>query len=91
MGGADCCCEPVLSLAEAFEHAQTLAREMVRLADRPDARGINELGFSYKMSETPPRNLRPSPALGEHTDELLGEIGIGESERARLRASGIVR
>jgi crotonobetainyl-CoA:carnitine CoA-transferase CaiB-like acyl-CoA transferase len=31
---------------------------------------------------------RPPPLLGEHTDEVLQEFGIGEAERARLRKSG---
>src|SRR5262249_45256121 len=48
MRDADCCCEPVLSLSEAFEHAQTRAREMIRRSS-----GItNQLGFSYKLCVT---------------------------------------
>ena len=88
---ADCCCEPVLSMAEAFEHAQTLAREMVRETQHPTAGNIKQLGFSYKLSDTPPRAYRPSPALGEHTEELLAALGISGEERERLRKSGVIR
>jgi crotonobetainyl-CoA:carnitine CoA-transferase CaiB-like acyl-CoA transferase len=91
MRDADCCCEPVLSMAEAFEHAQTLAREMVREAQHPTAGDIKQLGFAYKLSDTPPRVSQPSPALGEHTEELLSSLGIDRDERERLRKSGIIR
>lgn len=85
MKDADCCCEPVLSMDEAFLHAQTIAREMVR-----EAGGIKQLGFSYKMSDTPSGDWIATPSLGQHTDELLAEIGLEETERSKLRASGVV-
>jgi crotonobetainyl-CoA:carnitine CoA-transferase CaiB-like acyl-CoA transferase len=78
MRDADACCEPVLSMAEAFDHAQTRARLMVRRLEHPVAGGINQLGFVCKMSDTPPEAVRHAPLLGEHTDELLAEIGVGK-------------
>jgi len=39
---------------------------------------------------TPAENLRASPALGEHTDEVLGELGLGAAARAGLRESGVI-
>jgi crotonobetainyl-CoA:carnitine CoA-transferase CaiB-like acyl-CoA transferase len=87
MRDADCCCEPVLSMAEAFEHAQTRAREMIRKSS-----GLtDQLGFSYKLSETTLREVSPAPELGEHTDELLTGIGVAEDERKRLRAAGVIK
>jgi crotonobetainyl-CoA:carnitine CoA-transferase CaiB-like acyl-CoA transferase len=86
MRGADCCCEPVLSMTEAFAHTQTRAREMVR----ESISITDQLGFSYKLSDTPAREARPAPALGENTAALLDEIGISKDERARLEGSGII-
>jgi crotonobetainyl-CoA:carnitine CoA-transferase CaiB-like acyl-CoA transferase len=87
MRDADCCCEPVLSMAEAFEHAQTRAREMIRKSS-----GLtDQLGFSYKLSETTLSEVSPAPELGEHTDELLTGIGVAEDERKRLRAAGVIK
>ena len=77
MRDADCCCEPVLTLSEAFEHPQTRAREMVRDAGHSN---IKQLGFAYKMSDTPPRETSRAPALGENTAELLDACGISEEE-----------
>ncbi len=91
MAEADACCEPVLSLAEAFEHAQTRAREMTFDVDHPTEGAVRQLGYAYRLSETPPTLARLSPALGEHTYELLAELGISEAERSRLSESGIVK
>jgi crotonobetainyl-CoA:carnitine CoA-transferase CaiB-like acyl-CoA transferase len=52
---------------------------------------LRQLGFSYKMSDTPPRDRNPAPALGQHTDELLAALGISDDERARLRQAGVTR
>ena len=90
MRDADCCCEPVLSLTEAFAHEQTRARELIREVGRDTSSVTDQLGFSYKLSETPPRETRPAPALGENTIALLDELRIGEDERVRLRDSGVV-
>jgi alpha-methylacyl-CoA racemase len=90
MRDADCCCEPVLSLTEAFAHEQTRARELIREVGRNTSSVTDQLGFSYKLSETPPRETRPAPALGENTIALLDELRIGEDERVRLRDSGVI-
>jgi len=86
MRDADCCCEPVLSMAEAFEHAQTRAREMIRHG--PSI--TEQLGFSYKLSDTPPHETIGAPALGEHTAELLSALGMSKDEVIRLKEAGII-
>ena len=73
------------------DRMQTLAREMVREIEHPTAGRSSSLGFAYKLSETPARLIRPSPALGEHTNELLAEIGITGAERDRLLRSNVLR
>jgi crotonobetainyl-CoA:carnitine CoA-transferase CaiB-like acyl-CoA transferase len=90
MRDADCCCEPVLSMTEAFSHAQTRARELIRESGRDTSSVTDQLGFSYKLSDTPPRETRPAPALGENTDELLAAIGISNDELIQLREAGVI-
>lgn len=86
MEPADCCCEPVLSISEAFHHAQTRARLMVRQSP-----GItDQLGFSYKLSDTLLRETRTAPKLGEHTSELLTTLGLSTEERTRLIDTGVI-
>jgi len=44
-----------------------------------------------RMSKTPTRIQRASPALGEHNDELLGELGYDTTQIAALRDAGAIR
>ncbi len=90
MRDADCCCEPVLSLGEAFDHEQSKARQLVQEISTATDGVLKQLGFAYKLSDTPPRINTMSPELGEQTDELLTEIGINIGEQARLKSEGIV-
>jgi crotonobetainyl-CoA:carnitine CoA-transferase CaiB-like acyl-CoA transferase len=85
MRDADACCEPVLSLDEAFAHPQARARAMVQQGADPS---FSYLGFSHKLSETPARLSAPAPALGEHTDEILSELGLPRASRKELYKTG---
>jgi len=87
MRDADACCEPVLSLDEAFSHTQARARAMVQRGAGPDS-VFKQLGFAAKLSDTPARLSAPAPVLGQHTDEILGELGLSPAEREALYGSG---
>jgi crotonobetainyl-CoA:carnitine CoA-transferase CaiB-like acyl-CoA transferase len=91
MRDADCCCEPVLTVAEAFAHAQTAAREMVGTVATPTGEPVAQLGPPYRLSDTPPVMRSSAPMLGEHTNELLEAIGVDATQRERLREAGAIR
>jgi alpha-methylacyl-CoA racemase len=84
----DCCLEPVLELDEALDSELVRAREMVVELDQPGAAGVRLLGVPVKLSRTPGAPAGPGPALGEHTDEVLGSLGYSEQEIAALKESG---
>jgi crotonobetainyl-CoA:carnitine CoA-transferase CaiB-like acyl-CoA transferase len=87
----DCCLEPILDLDEALESELVRAREMVVTIDQPGAeRPVKLLGTPVKMSRTPGDPLSPGPALGEHTAEVLAELGYGPEDIAALEESGAV-
>ena len=67
---------PIQNLAQVFDDPHTLARHMVEEIDHPVAGRVKTLGFPLKMSDTPPRVRRAPPLLGEHTEEVLRELGI---------------
>jgi len=87
MRDADACCEPVLSLEEAFSHPQARARAMVQ-PGIGESRDFKQLGFAYKFSDTPAQLTAPAPALGQHTEEILEGLGLSRGERDRLYESG---
>ena len=83
--GTDTCFAPVLSLAEAPEHAHN--RERGTFAE---VAGVVQPGPAPRFSRTPGAIRRPPPHSGQHTDEILGELGLDADAIASLRASGAV-
>ena len=83
--GTDTCFAPVLSLAEAPEHAHN--RERGTFAE---VAGAVQPGPAPRFSRTPGAIRRPPPHSGQHTDEILGELGLHADAIASLRASGAV-
>ncbi|MGC8838494.1 MAG: CoA transferase, partial [Anaerolineae bacterium] len=63
---------------------------MVVELDHPRAGKVRSLGNPLHLSATPPTYRRPPPMLGEHTDEVLQEIGYTPEEIAALRTEGVV-
>ena len=73
-------CGPINTYAEAFADPQIRAREMVVEIEHPTLGRVQTPGSPIKMSETPPVVARPAPLLGEHTREVLREVGYSDEE-----------
>ncbi len=73
---------PLRNYAEVFTDEHTRAREMIEDVEHPVEGTIRTLGFPVKLSDTPLRVRRPPPLLGQHTDEVLEEIGWDEGPGA---------
>jgi alpha-methylacyl-CoA racemase len=84
----DCCIEPILDLEEALGSELIQEREMVVEIDQPRLGAVRQLGSPVKLSRTAPDPSRPAPALGEHTEEVLGEAGLAADEIAALLDAG---
>ena len=67
-----------------------LAREMIQTFTRPNGQPLKVPGVLPKLSATPGRLGSGGPALGQHTDDVLDELGIDQETRAKLRQAGII-
>ncbi len=88
----DCCVEPVLDLDQVLASDHAAARGMVVELDQPGAAApVRQLGVPVKLSRTPGEpGRRPGPSLGEHTEEVLLELGYGSEEIRALFEAGAV-
>jgi len=87
----DCCLEPVLDLGEALDSELVRQREMVVEVDQPGAAApVRLLGHPVKFSGTPADATRPGPAFGEHTAEVLADLGYSPEQAAEMVAAGAV-
>ena len=81
---------PINSVPEVLEDPQVLAREMVVELPHPTAGSIRMVGSPLKLSETPVSYRSHPPLLGEHTDEVLAELGYSEEQVLALKEQGAV-
>ena len=79
---------PVASVGEMLELPQPLAREMVLEVEHSLLGSVRTVGFPVKFSETPGSVRRGAPVLGEHTREVLGELGYTDEQAEDLVRSG---
>lgn len=90
--GEDVCVGPVNDFAEALADDQVVHREMVVDAEIPGAGATKMVGNPIKLKGSKNRKVlqRPPPRMGEHTNEVLGEIDVAGDELERLGTSGII-
>jgi crotonobetainyl-CoA:carnitine CoA-transferase CaiB-like acyl-CoA transferase len=81
---------PIYEFHEVFEDPQVRHLGLVAEVEQPGAGPVRMLAFPGRASETPPRIRRPAPLLGQHTAEVLGELGLSREEIERLAAAAVV-
>jgi crotonobetainyl-CoA:carnitine CoA-transferase CaiB-like acyl-CoA transferase len=82
---------PVRSYAEASRDPHVAARDMLRSVAQEDGTPAPIVGPPAKLSRTPIDVRRAAPALGEHTEELLAELGLDAGARRALLDAGIAK
>jgi crotonobetainyl-CoA:carnitine CoA-transferase CaiB-like acyl-CoA transferase len=78
-------CGPIYAIDQAFADPQVRELDIVQ-----NVGDVPYLGQPVTLSRTPSRVVAHPPALGEHTDEVLREIGFDDAGIARLKSQGIV-
>lgn len=82
---------PIQSIAEVLADEQVRHEELIVPLPHPKIPQLQVAGVPIKLSETPGSVRQPPPALGQHTAEILREIGLDDASIAALDRSGTIR
>lgn len=80
----------IYDIADIVADPHYAAREMIVDSELPDGTPVKLPAVLPKLGATPGEIRSIAPRLGEHTDEVLAELGIGDAARADLRVRGII-
>jgi crotonobetainyl-CoA:carnitine CoA-transferase CaiB-like acyl-CoA transferase len=83
-------CGPVNTVLAAFDQPQAVARGMRVDVEHPTLGPVPQVGLPYKLSVTPASIRSAPPLLGEHSAQILAELGYTADEIAALGASGVI-
>ncbi len=81
---------PIQTVDEVVTDPQVLARGMIGEVKHPTAGTVRTIGCPVRLTATPPQVRTAPPLLGQHTDDVLAELGVDQERLAALRASGAV-
>ena len=83
-------CGPINTIADAFASEAAVALGMTVEQSQPAWGAIRQVGIPFRLSATPASIRMPPPLLGEHTDEILGELGYSRVEVVGLRQRRVI-
>ena len=87
---ADVPCGPIYLLDEALAEPQVLAREFIVELEHPVAGLVRSLGFPPHLRDGAVSYRLPPPTLGQHTSEVLAELGFAADQIAELIQKGVI-
>jgi len=90
LGAEEVPCAPVLDCHELLSDAQVAASGLIEEIDHPQAGRIRHTRPAARFERTAAEIRGFAPTLGQHTDEVLLEIGLQRAELAELRANGTI-
>lgn len=83
-------CSPVLRMSEALNNEHVIHRKMVISLTHPISGSLNMLGIPFKFSLNDCKIRRFPPKLGEHTEEVLKELGFDDESISELRNKRVI-
>jgi crotonobetainyl-CoA:carnitine CoA-transferase CaiB-like acyl-CoA transferase len=91
LGEHGCIFTPVQDIKDVVADPQVTANRYMIEVDHPTHGPTRMMGFPWDMSETPASWRRGAPTLGEHTGEVLLEMGYSQEDLAKFRADGVIQ
>jgi crotonobetainyl-CoA:carnitine CoA-transferase CaiB-like acyl-CoA transferase len=82
---------PVLRRGEIIDNEQVRARELIAEFDHPDIGRVRQPVPAARFDRTPASMQGPAPRIGENTEAILTELGLGATEIVRLVTEKVVR
>lgn len=83
-------CAPLNTLEEVFQDPQVREYGFPVEVEHPRMGKVRMVGSGIDLSRTPPQIRIPPPALGEHTEEVLGGLGYGQVALSKLKEQGVI-
>ena len=83
-------CGPINDVAEVFEEPQVKARGLLRRVPHPAGVDVPQVGSPMRFAEAPLRVPAAPPLLGQHSEDILGELGYDARRIAALRTAGAI-
>ena len=84
-------CGVLQTYDQVFHDAHLEARNFFPEAPHPKLGRVKQIGSPMRLSDTPTRMTRAGPLLGEHSAEVLSELGYSQEEIRRLASDGVIR
>jgi crotonobetainyl-CoA:carnitine CoA-transferase CaiB-like acyl-CoA transferase len=83
-------CGPIYRMNEVFADPQVQHLEAVSEVKHPRLGDLKVLSQVVKLSRTPPAVATPTPEVGQHTGEILGELGLSSADVSSLKSKGAI-
>ncbi|MFP6806800.1 MAG: CoA transferase [Pseudomonadales bacterium] len=84
-------CAPVLKRKDMINHPQVLASNLIKETDHPVAGRLRQTRPAARFSQSEFKFVRGAPMHGEHTEEVLAELGIASEDLKKLKDQGVVK
>jgi crotonobetainyl-CoA:carnitine CoA-transferase CaiB-like acyl-CoA transferase len=83
-------CGPINSVADVFEDPQVKARGMLRHVPHPSGVDVPQVGSPMRFAGTPLQTQTAPPLLGQHSNDILSELGYNGRDIEALRGAGAI-
>lgn len=83
-------CGAINNVAEVFEDPQVQARGLLQQVPHPSGVTVPQLASPMRFADAPLRTCTAPPLLGQHSDDILAELGYGADDIQALRSAGVL-